>query len=99
MDGTIYLSVRKVNSCQKQRVLYGGPKESRHKQELHGTNENFTAQTRTSRHKRKLHGKNKNSHGTNEYSHGTNENFTAQTKTSRHKQELHGTNKNCDGGS
>ena len=67
---------------------YGGPKVSRHKQELHGTNENFTAQTRTSRHKRKLHGKNKNSHGTNknshgtnENSHGTNENFTAQTKT------------------
>ena len=26
---------------------YGGPKVSRHKQELHGTNENFTAQVKT----------------------------------------------------
>ena len=77
------------------RGYYGGPKVSRHKQELHGTNknshgtnknshgtnENFTAQTKTSRHKQKLSRHKRKLHGTNKNSHGTNENFTAQTKT------------------
>ena len=80
---------------EQRSIYYGGPKVSRHKQKLHGTNKNFTAQTKTltaqtktltaqtktSRHKQELHGTNKNSHGTSKNSHGTNENFTAQTKT------------------
>ena len=75
--------------------IYGGPKVSRHKQELHGTNKNshgtnenftaqtktLTAQTKTSRHKQKLSRHKRKLHGTNKNSHGTNENFTAQTKT------------------
>ena len=54
----------------------------------HGTNKNFTAQTKTltaqtktSRHKHKLSRHKQKHHGTNENSHGTNKNFTAQTKT------------------
>jgi microcystin-dependent protein len=71
---------------------------SRHKQKLHGTNENPTARTKTPRHKQKLHGTNKNSTARTKTPrhkqklHGANKNSTAQTKTPRHEQKLHGTN-------
>ena len=47
----------------------------------HGTNKNFTAQTKTSRHKQKLSRHKQKLHGTSKNSQGTSKNFTAQTKT------------------
>ena len=70
-------------------------------QKCHGTNKNFTAQTKTSRHKQELHGTNENltaktktlTAQTKTLTAQT-KTLTAQTKTSRHKRKLHGTNKN-----
>ena len=86
--------ILKFGSLQSVRWPMGvtaQTKTSRHKQKLHGTNKNFTAQTKTltaqaktltaqaktSRHKQKL--------------------SRHKPKLSRHKRKLHGTNKNSHG--
>ena len=59
--------------------MYGGPKVSRHKQELHGTNENFTAQTKT------LMAQTKTLTAQTKTLMAQTKTLMAQTKTSRHK--------------